>query len=85
MFREVNETINQITETAKKAVSESLIPDNNREAFEQGYNSGAKKAVEDLSEKVWNIIKWPPGENDTRKLIKIEQLVRNIRKDLGEI
>ena len=85
MFREVNETINQITETAKKAVSESLIPDNNREAFEQGYNKGAKKAVEDLSEKVWNIIKWPPGENDTRKVIKIEQLVRNIRKDLGEI
>jgi hypothetical protein len=85
MFREVNETINQITETAKKAVSESLIPDNNREAFEQGYKNGAKKSVQDLSEKVWNIIKWPPGENDTSKLIKIEQLIRNIRKDLGEI
>ena len=85
MFREVNETINQITETAKKAVSESLIPDNNREAFEQGYNNGAKKAVEDLSEKVWNIIKWPPGENDTSKIIKIEQLIRKIRKDLGKI
>lgn len=85
MFIEVNDTLNQITELSKRAVSESFIPNDNKEAFEQGYNSGAKKAVEDLSEKVWNIIKWPPGENDTSKLIKIEQLVRNIRKDLGEI
>lgn len=85
MFREVNDTLNQITELSKRAVSESLVPNDNKEAFEQGYKNGAKKSVQDLSEKVWNIIKWPPGENDTSKLIKIEQLVRNIRKDLGEI
>lgn len=85
MFIEVNDTLNQITELSKRAVSESFIPNDNKEAFEQGYKNGAKKSVQDLSEKVWNIIKWPPGENDTSKLIKIEQLVRNIRKDLGEI
>lgn len=40
---------------------------------------GYKQAETDIIKEIENIIKWPPGENEVKKILRIEELLNNYK------
>ena len=73
--------MNSIKETIERNAlnySPNCLGNAYSKSYEDGCADGARLVMDTISD----IIKWPPGENEVKKILRIEQFIKETRNDL---